>query len=298
MKTNLLTKYMDIINCPLQELTLSQLYEYIKHNDFDITLDKAENIFVKSKKTKNKILVVAHLDRVLKKQPRLFRYEDCPERIYGAYGWDDRAGIISALELFNTGLVDLLFTTSEESGCAGAKRITPSKIKQYDLIFELDRHGNKDFINECSMGLLCNDVFTNDICRYIGEKGFVLKPTNGVYTDIGALRVINTKAQMFYMSCGYYHEHTEEEYLIPEELERAIEIATLIIEYASNNEIPVFVPEKKKPKDLYNKEYSRRDGYYYCPSCDDYFLEEELFHCACPLCGGEVEFVEIDGKES
>ena len=136
-------------------------------------MDKSYNIFVKNKQKKNNILVVAHMDRVLDKKPRLFRYEDSPERLYGAYGWDDRAGIIAALELFKNNDIDLLFTTGEESGCIGAKAIKQEDISQYNVIFELDRHGSHDFVNDCSLGLLCNDRFTKEIkahLKYEKEK--------------------------------------------------------------------------------------------------------------------------------
>lgn len=289
----LLEKYYGIIRSPLKELTLSQLYNHIQKDGYKISLDFMDNIYVKNTKSENKILVVAHLDRVLEKAPRLFRYETEPKKLYGAYGWDDRAGVIAALELFKNNDIDLLFTTGEESGCAGAKQVNPNKIRQYEVIFELDRHGDTDFVNDCSMGLLCNDDFTNAICYYIGTKGMVLKPTHGVYTDVGALRDINKTAQMFYMSCGYYNEHTEQEYLVPEEFERSITVAQHIIDFLKTYEVKSFIPEERPIKD--DGEY-----YYYCPYCDEYFMENELERHRCPMCGGGVECVdlgEINQKE-
>lgn len=293
---NYLQTYSGILNCPLKELTLSQLYKHIKRDGYEISLDYMDNIFVKNKAKENNILVVAHLDRVLGTEPRLFRYEDEPNHIYGAYGWDDRAGVIAALELFSRNDIDLLFTTSEESGCIGAKQVNPNKIRQYNLIFELDRHGSHDFVNDCSMGLLCNDDFTNAICCEVGAKGYTLKPTMGVYTDIGALRSINTKAQMFYMSCGYYHEHTKDEYLVMSELVSAIEKAQIIIDYVNENPdiIKPFVeppkPQKVKPDNrMPSRDRFYEDEFYYCPHCDTDFMERELIDFKCPYCGGDVE---------
>ena len=297
---NYLQTYDGILNCPLKELTLSQMYKHIKRDNYEISLDYMDNIYVKNKSAKNNILVVAHLDRVLPDVPRLFRYEDEPNHIYGAYGWDDRAGIIAALELFANNDIDLLFTTGEESGCLGAKQVNPNKIRQYSLIFELDRHGSHDFINDCSLGVLCNDDFTNAICYHVGSKGFNLKPTMGVYTDIGALRSINTTAQMFYMSCGYYHEHTKDEYLIMSELVSAIEKAQIIIDYV--NEHPEVVtpfvepPPKPKPEKVSTVLPSRQrfsdDDLYYCPHCDTDYYDRELINLKCPYCGGDVELLD------
>lgn len=290
----LLKNYMDILYCPLKELTLSQLYRHIKRDGYEISIDGSYNIFVQNKTSKNKILMVAHLDRILSKTPELYRYETSPGRIYGAYGWDDRAGIIAALELFKVNDIDLLFTTDEEAGCLGARDINPNKIRQYEMIFELDRHGSHDFINECSKGVLCNDEFMNDICYYIGTQGKNLKPTFGVYTDIAELRKKNDKAQMFYMSCGYYHEHTEQEYLVEKEFLSSIEIAQMIIDYANAHKIKPFVPvERPKPEAVKdNNEY-----YYYCPYCDDYFMEKELLYGKCPSCGRNVEIMDEEFLE-
>lgn len=292
---NYLTTYSNIINCPLQELTLSQLFKHIKRDNYDITLDAAYNIFVKNKTKENNILVVAHLDRVLTKEPRIFTYNDEPNRLYGAYGWDDRAGVIAALELFSNNDIDLLFTTGEEDGCVGAKQVNPNKIRQYNLIFELDRHGSHDFINDCAMGLLCNDDFTKEITYHVGTKGYVLKSTKGVYTDIGALREKNKTAQMFYMSCGYYHEHSTDEYLVMKELESNIEKAQIIIDYVNENPdiIKPFVePVETTPANekIATKAIKRfEDEYYYCPHCDCDFVERELIDGKCPYCGSDVE---------
>lgn len=305
---NYLKIYSDIINCPLQELTLSQLYKHIKRDGYDVALDHEYNIFVKNNVKKNNILIVAHLDRVLGKEPRLFRYEDEPSHIYGAYGWDDRAGVIAALELYSNNDVDLLFTTGEESGCVGAKQVNPNKISQYNLIFELDRHGSHDFINDCSMGLLCNDDFTNDICYHVGSKGYNLKPATGVFTDIGALRDKNKTAQMFYMSCGYYHEHSTEEYLIMEEFISSIEKAQIIIDYVNENPdvIKPFVepvkltPATKNTRSTYDTSYHHTrydEDWYYCPFCDGTWLDSELIYQKCPNCGHDVEVLEYGADD-
>lgn len=307
---NYLQTYAGILECPLKELTLSQLYNHIKRDGYDISLDHMDNIFVKNKNQENKILVVAHLDRVLTLEPRLFRYEDEPNHIYGAYGWDDRAGIIAALELFSNNDIDLLFTTGEESGCVGAKQINPNKIRQYNLVFELDRHGSHDFINECASGVLCNDDFTKAITYHVGTKGYNLKPTEGVYTDIAILREKNETAQMFYMSCGYYHEHSKDEYLVMSELVSAIEKAQIIIDYVNENPdvIKPFVkpvePEPIKPSGFMGGGYlpsaSRFSGqeWYYCPKCDTDYCEHELLNGKCPYCGGDVEILDLeDGVE-
>ena len=147
------------------------------------------------------------------------------------------------------------------------------------------------------MGLLCNDDFTNAICYYLGTLGYVAKPTLGVYTDIGALRSINKTAQMFYMSCGYYNEHSEGEYLIPSEFNYSIDKAKKIIEYVNEHPevIKPFVPEAEKPIEKIQTTHSRFPDYmdddyeeYYCPKCDEYLTERDLFHDKCPICGNDV----------
>ena len=158
------------------------------------------------------------------------------------------------------------------------------------MIFELDRHGAIDFINECSTGQLCNDEFAKAITYYIGTKGMVLKQETGVYTDVGALRSINTTAQMFYMSCGYYNEHSENEYLIPGELQSAITKAHWIIYYVNEHPeiLTPFVPDEKPERDngYINFQDKDPDNACYCYDCDAYLLRDELINGRCPYCGG------------
>lgn len=308
-KIELITKYRNIINAPEIELNLSNLWNFLPHDKCVLFVDNAQNIHIKTG-VDSKILIVAHLDRVLHKKPRLFEYADEPNVLYGAYGWDDRAGVISALELLHKwcGTVDVLFTTGEESGCIGAKEIQPADVAQYNLIFELDRHGNSDFINECSHGTLCNTDFADRICKYINGKHYPLKPCKGVYTDVGVLRQKNKTAQIFYMSCGYYNEHTENECLRVDEFCNAIRKADLIIEYVQKNPdiLHPFEPEVQTiqtPRTPYKWQgtQSMFDDYtkynddvgYYCEECGEGFYESDMLGLnQCPYCGSKKVVIE------
>ena len=313
-KAELISKYTDILYAPETELNLSHLWKYIPCDRCKTSVDTAHNIHIKTAPNA-KILIVAHLDRILKNVPRLFEYADQPNCVYGAYGWDDRAGVVASLELLEKwcGTIDLLFTTAEESGCVGAKQVAPDTVSQYDLIFELDRHGNADFINECSHGVLCNTDFADRICKYINGKHHRLKPCRGVYTDVGVLRQKNKTAQIFYMSCGYYNEHTPEEYLNVEDFCDSIHKADLIIDYVQTNPdiLKPFAPElptehnapysAHSTQNTYSK-YDWRNGYgynvdaddtdyadeccYYCESCGETFYESTMLGLKqCPFCG-------------
>lgn len=293
MKNKLINEYGRILFAKEKELNLSHLYPYLNRFNNDIQIDDANNILVKTG-VNNKILIVAHLDRVLTKTPMLYTPLGEDDNIYGAYGWDDRAGIIAALELSDES-VDMLFTTQEEVGCIGAQEVNPHWIDQYDLIFELDRHGNKDLITECATGKLCSKSFANRIVDLVRSKGLSIAPAHGVYTDVSHLRDINKHAQMFYLSVGYYDEHTEHEYLNIYDFADALEKAKIIIDWAKGQTIEPFHYEKKT-KTTYDRGNSAMlyglNSYHtdYDDFDEDYDNEPDV----CPNCKHQLNLADID----
>lgn len=147
-----------------------------------------------------KILVVAHLDTVLK--PRwtgVLNYEH-DTHIY-ATSLDDRLGVYTALETLNkAGLeYDILLTTEEEAGNSTAQWFEPPDGKEYNWIAEFDRRGDD------AVTYQYNDL---DWKRALRSCGLHLE--HGLYSDISEMSHLGVCAVNF--GVGYQNNHSVNAY--------------------------------------------------------------------------------------
>lgn len=160
------------------------------------------------------VLLVAHADTAGEEDIEIGLAEDdhTIRNRAGILGADDRAGCAMLWLLRNTGH-GLLVTDGEESGCNGAcflKNECPDLFdeinRRYQFMLQIDRCGSHDF--------KCYNVGTEPFRTYIGEKTGFAEPDRQRSTDIVYLCRDICGANL---SCGYYNEHTETEYLVKSE---------------------------------------------------------------------------------
>lgn len=161
------------------------------------------------------ILLVAHMDTVFNKPPKRLFYNMKEDKIFnpnGGLGGDDRCGVYAIMKLLEKYRPHVLFTEDEEIGCIGAVKAANKLSKpNVKYIIEFDRRGS----NDCVFYDCGNEEFMN----YIESFGFV---TNyGTCSDISVLGGKWNIASVN-LSSGYYHEHTEKEYIIFRELIKTI----------------------------------------------------------------------------
>lgn len=252
------------------------------------------------------VMLVAHCDIVHKKAtaeaPDLFVYDyeekdgivqtflSANNRTLGA---DDRAGVyiilktIEALE--KKGLKPyVLFTSDEEIGCVGASKFVkamPSNEYDIKMVIELDRKGSNDIVFYD-----CDD--DKEFVDFMVEKtGY--KHALGSYSDIveisDAWGVCSCN-----LSCGYYSEHTQSEYLIVEEMLGTLGMLVGMLEKLDYNTLPAFIhTPMEKVYDSYwdSWDYPQEtvEGYISCADCGDLvpvdnydYLDEDKY--GIPLC--------------
>lgn len=189
------------------------------------------------------ILLVAHMDTVFPEPPKKILYNKEQDKIYnpkGGLGGDDRCGIYAILKLLKEYRPHILFTEDEEIGCIGAsKAVKKLQIPNVKYIIEFDRRGKEDCVfYDCG-----NEEFIN----YIQTFDFILN--YGSYSDISVLGSAWNIAAVN-LSVGYYNEHTENEYVIFDELQKTINRAKVMLEQL--NKAPYFEYQevKYKPKHM------------------------------------------------
>lgn len=164
------------------------------------------------------VLVVAHMDTVFEEPPLIvLKKYGMLYNPLGGLGGDDRCGIYAILKLLEDAQFRpyVLFTEDEEIGGVGAfKAVDKLDIPNVKYIIEFDRRGS----NDCVFYGCGNEEFI----KYIETFGF--KKAEGSFSDISILGSHWNIASVN-LSCGYYEEHTNGEFVIFEELLETIKKA-------------------------------------------------------------------------
>ncbi|MBI5849336.1 MAG: hypothetical protein HZB31_15555 [Nitrospirae bacterium] len=160
----------------------------------------------------NKVALVAHIDTVHDDEhAREVIINESARTLWSPQGLgaDDRAGVWTALTLFNSTPEPLrpiiLFTDLEECGGHGAKEavhLFADKLSMATFLVELDRRGDR----EC--------VFYNaeppEFVDYVETFGF--SRNKGTFSDISIICSAVNRCGVN-LSIGYHHAHTKKEYL-------------------------------------------------------------------------------------
>lgn len=170
------------------------------------------------------VLLTAHMDTVHKKQCTKIRYMQLKDGKTAAYepdgiGGDDRCGIYMILKLLERIDCPVLFCEDEEIGSIGAKKFVKTDLctrlkdeKKLKYIIELDRANSYDAVFYEDD----NTAFHDFICKEFWREDY------GSWSDICTLSPA-LEISSVNLSCGYYKAHTTSEYVILDEMEKAIE---------------------------------------------------------------------------
>ena len=167
----------------------------------------------------------------------------------------------------------VVFCEDEEVGGVGSNKFTKTDIirdleKRINYVIDLDRKGNKDAVYY--------DLDNPDFEAFV-EKEF-WKGAYGSFTDIcnicPELGVAGVN-----LSCGYYKQHTKEEYVVLTEMETAIEETKKLIQRTTEDDVFEYI------------EYKNPWGHYYGDFGYDYktksFYEKEDYY---------VMYYDVDGE--
>ena len=187
--------------------------------DAKIECDKPGNLYVTKGKSDTYPCIVAHMDQVQERHSKDFIAYEAEDIIIGfspkhkeqqGLGADDKCGLwigLKCLQKFDC--LKLAFFVGEEVGCKGSGLANMAFFDDCRFVIEPDRKGSEVLITQIGWTPLCSDDFLKDI----GFKKFGYKETDGMMTDIEALKDHGLLLSCINVSCGYYKPHSNEEFV-------------------------------------------------------------------------------------
>ena len=250
------------------------------------------------------IMLVSHADIVGTDYPTEFIYEKNDSIIRAnnrTLGGDDRCGgyiILEALKKLNVRPY-ICITHDEEKGCLGADEFTTKMpYNEYEIKFmiELDRRGSNDLVYYDCDGYDEFMKFCEDMTGY--------KHAHGSYSDICSF-MDEWKVCGVNLSCGYYNEHTSQEYVVINEMLNTKDVLVNWLNNIDYDTLPRFdyTPKQtqgyssnwdwlfdsyEEGKDLFpNEDYSPYDE-----DTEDIIEHEGVSYGVCADCGALVPLTE------
>ena len=160
-------------------------------------------------------------------------------------GGDDKCGVFLALEMLDTlDNVKVAFFVSEEIGCVGSRQADPEFFKNVGYAIQYDSPEG----DSMSMSLMGDNLFIKD--SDFGTKVSPLILEHGItnwarhpYTDVWQI------IEKFNISClnlaaGYHRYHTDNEYVVVEEVQNGFELGLKLHSILGEN----YYPGTKKQK--------------------------------------------------
>lgn len=128
-------------------------------------------------------------------------------------GGDDKVGIaICLMMLERLDYVKVAFFRDEEVGCVGSYDANLEFFDNTRFVLQCDRRGNSDFVNDIYGTPLQSKSFKRDVKHLLSKYGY--KPTDGMLTDVYALKQQGLGVSVANMSCGYYNPHDDNETVV------------------------------------------------------------------------------------
>ena len=229
----------------------------------DIDYDEHGNIFIGfNEKSEGMPILVAHTDNVLgdDKEPVFDLAKRKIKGVKDGIGFDDKAGIMAIITLwhyFKEQKFRIIFPANEEIGGVGTENMDCERYGGAKWILELDRKGNKDFIQTSGGTRLCSDEFAQKFL----DMGF--KKAEGVFTDVNVMKQHAQSVNMANLSIAYYEPHSDKEYLDTVEFEKIVGKVAEFIEkdYDFAPDEPDIKPQWDFTKDFYKSTEKR------CENC-------------------------------
>lgn len=211
---------------------------YISRLPGNISLaqDSYGNLYVTKGESDTYPCLASHIDqvscchhsgdfRVVETEDILFGYSPAMKR-FENLGADDKNGIFVCLEClkkFDT--LKAVFFREEETGCRGSWAAYMPFFDNVRFVIQPDRKGNSDLVTAISFTRLCSEQFIEAVEP--GKWGY--HETEGLVTDVLALKENGLDVSCVNVSCGYYNAHTDEEITVKEDLRKCLRFVGHII---------------------------------------------------------------------
>lgn len=198
--------------------------------------DAVGNIYITKGTSDTYPCVVAHMDQVQMTHSRDFVAVEARGMIFGyspknrqfeGLGADDKNGIwicLKCLEQYD--VLKAAFFVEEEIGCNGSNMAVIDFFKDCRFVIQNDRRGYQDLVTRIAGMELCSKEFQ----EAIDYKSFGFKTTDGMMTDVQALKENGLAVSAINLSCGYYNPHSDEEFTVIKDLQNSLNFTKHIIE--------------------------------------------------------------------
>lgn len=253
------------------------ILNFAKSNKLKFKMDGEGNIYITKGESDIYPCVTAHIDTV-----HSFGDINIIET-NGKYsskigiGGDDKVGVFCCLSLLKAlKVLKVAFFNGEERGCVGSRNPWKAFFQNVGYLIAIDRRGNSDYINQYGGSYTTSKTFDEKIKEILDKNGY--EPDGGLLTDALKLQsdeVVSVSTCNF--SCGYYKPHTVNEYVVQEDVFKALKMIYKIIIKLGNKKYP------------HKKDYTAKCDWCQKPASLDK-LEWKSGSRLCPDCAGTAEF--------
>lgn len=217
------------------------IFNYVKKNLTGVSIkkDKYNNLYLTKgvlNGNENYPCLIAHMDEVheVNKNKKIVEVDNFIfgfDPVYGervGIGSDDKNGIYVALTLLKyIPKLKVIFTTGEEVGLVGASKVDLTFFNNVGYLMQCDRRGHTDLITRTNGIDVSSDDFIYDTFGICDEYGY--SENTGTCTDVGEIISRGVAVSGCNISCGYWDEHTDDEFCYVPALENCLNLVYLII---------------------------------------------------------------------
>lgn len=270
-KLNRLTEVLSVPTYSRNEkLMIAYLQKVLTEKNYEHYTDTHGNIYVTKGNSKNFPCFIAHTDTVHpvnmnmvvvqtedESKGSILTGMDKVTKEASGIGGDDKCGVYLALEMLDTyENVKVAFFVSEEIGCKGSMYADPKFFENVGYVIQYDSPGG-DSMSLTLMGrYLFNQKseFAKKVTGLITEHG-ITDWAYHPYTDVWQIM------EKFNIAClnlaaGYYRYHTDNEYVIVDDVQNGYELGLKLVEQLGENKYENKKEDKKTEYSSYWKNNS------------------------------------------
>ena len=254
MNIDLLKEILSIPSFSSEEGKLiNYLENYLSNKDVSMEIDSQGNIIVTKGKSDCYPCLVAHTDTVhalvdeidIREVERVNSQGESKPALTGylpksdiptGCGGDDKAGVFICLQLLDLfEEIKIFFPISEEIGCVGTKGAKAEWFSDVGYFIQFDSPENDTMSLSLRAKRLFdeNGVFWN-ICKDLIHDHGIVQLQHHSFTDVGYLGERN-QVDCLNLAAGYYNYHKQNEYVILDDVQNAIDLGQTLLLAAGNN---------------------------------------------------------------
>jgi putative aminopeptidase FrvX len=250
-----------------EEKLINYLKKYLSNKPVSVEVDTVGNILVTKGVSDCYPCLVAHTDTVhalvdeidIREVERVNSQGETKPALTGflpnsdvptGCGGDDKAGVFICLQLLDKfEEIKIFFPIAEEIGCKGTNAAKAEWFTDVGYFIQFDSPEN----DTMSLSLRAKRLFDEkgtfwDICKDLIHDHGIVQLQHHSFTDVGYLGERN-QVDCLNLATGYYNYHKQNEYVVIEDVQNAIDLGQRLLTAAGN----------KKYSNTYHSQFSSND---------------------------------------